>query len=123
MNSSVQAHNTGPMNVACESGCGAMHFLNKKTQFICCDKQGHGSYESLAELPPFIETLLQVQTFRKNIRHCNCTFQIATLGSTLGMEAFDVSSDFRFNIGVHGALYHPLQCHRVMKMQGLHNYM
>ena len=59
VNSSVEAHNTGPMNVQCERGCGAMHFLNEKTQFICCDKQGHGSYESLTDLPPFIETLLQ----------------------------------------------------------------
>ena len=62
----------------------------------------------MTDLPPFIETLLLDKTFRTNIRHYNCTFQIATLGSTLGTDAFHVSREFPFNIKVHGALYHSI---------------
>ena len=110
MNSSVEAHHIGQMDLPCERGCGAMRFLFESTKFICCDKQGHGSHESLTDLLPFIETLLQEQTFQKNIRHYNCTFQIATLGSTLGTEAFNVSSTFRLTSGSmeHCIILYPL---------------
>ena len=101
----------GAMNVECERGCGAVHFLNERTRFQCCDKTGHGSFELLQDLDPFWKELLEDRNFRDNIRHYNCIFQIATLESKWNAnhdikDGIIVHSDFPYYIRVHGQLFH-----------------
>jgi len=101
----------GAMNVNCERGCGAVHFPSEQTRFQCCDKTGHGSFELLQDLDPFWRELLEDQTFRDNIRHYNCIFQIATLESKWDTnhdikDGIVVHSKFPYYIRVHGQLFH-----------------
>ena len=41
----------GRMDVKCERGCGAVHYPNEKTRYICCNGTGHGSFETLQIVP------------------------------------------------------------------------
>lgn len=104
----VPPNNIGKMNVPCRRGCGALHFRDESTASICCDKDGMGSHRFLKPIPKFMETLLQDAEFRRGIRHYNNTFQIATIGSTLGPKSFQVHASFPYYIKVHGSIYHSL---------------
>jgi len=105
----------GRMDVKCERGCGAVHFPNETTRYICCDGKGHGSFEYLEELDPYWKQLIENEKFRTNIRHLNCIFQIATLQSSWNADkdhkvkdGLVVHAKFPYYIRVHGQLFHSL---------------
>ena len=98
----VDRQNIGSMNHECEWGCGAVHFSEEKTRFICCRKGE--CIEALSPPPPFMQELLQNAKFRNGIRHYNCTFRMTTLGSTL--HDIQTAERYPFFIRVHGMVYH-----------------
>eukprot|EP00980_Cylindrotheca_fusiformis_P001154 scaffold319_cov97-Cylindrotheca_fusiformis.AAC.14 len=100
----------GRLVFQCEHNCGALHFENETTTHFCC-VGGKGSHETMQSIPAFLEALLRNRHFRTHIRAYNCTFQIATMGSTLRKtdpNSFYAADNFPFHIRVHGMIYHSI---------------
>eukprot|EP00980_Cylindrotheca_fusiformis_P015656 scaffold4510_cov103-Cylindrotheca_fusiformis.AAC.2 len=77
----------------------------------CNGEGGKGSHNAMGDIPDFLLVLLQNRDFRKRIRAYNCTFQIATTGSTLRKtdpNSFYAADDFPFHIRLHGMMYHSI---------------
>ena len=102
----------GPMDVECKRGCGAVFFEKEGIENTCCDATGHGSFETLQDLPDFMKEYLNDPEFRTKIRNYNCAFQIAHLGSSLEKplkrSGILVHNKFPFHIRIHGQLYHSI---------------
>ena len=91
----------------CKKGCGALHFPGEDTRSKCC-ADGQGSFQKLHELDKNIKrALLTDREIKQNLRFYNTSFQMATIGSTLGGQLF-APNTFPFYIKFSGGIYHSL---------------
>ena len=68
----------------CKWICGAKHFPGESTRTKCCNK-GESSFNKLHKMNETIETALKTnKNFKQNVRFYNTSFQMATMGSTMG---------------------------------------
>ena len=94
--------------IPCRRGCGAFHFPCEETEGKCCKGEGHGSFEKLHPIEPLIlDGLQHNKNFRENLRFYNTSFQMATLGSTMG-GSFSAPNSFPFFVKFSGGIYHSL---------------
>ena len=110
----LQEHTCAAMTYQCERGCGAVHFYNESTRFLCCigngQNAGRGSFNLLNPTPDFLnDQLCNNHEFQRLIRAYNNTFQMSTCKVDSKFNSGMVISDgYPFYIRVYEKLCHGL---------------